>query len=312
MIDAYTIGITLALDNGVAAGIAAIRQDLAALDRAIASSTQGFLAMRRLSENLGSATFARPPIVPSTHAEASPTIAEPEVPNSSSPPPPTRLSVSLPLYSAPNVTAPGAPLSAPNSLPPDVTELRPPSVGRSNPAAPTGPAAPVNLRIEAEPSPAIPQLAESIAVSSFTSRAVSTAPAISPQSVKVSPIAPTLAVLPTVMPEPAAPSTRHSMSPQQSLTPTRMASVAPKVMTSQATASTRNDAQNRVETPPAAAQTQSKPMTGLSHGEIILDGARLGRWISDRLARAASRPGSGTTAFDPRISALYPGAPNGS
>ena len=33
MIDAYTIGITLALDNGVAAGIAAIRQDLAALDR---------------------------------------------------------------------------------------------------------------------------------------------------------------------------------------------------------------------------------------------------------------------------------------
>ena len=38
MIDAYTIGITLALNNGVADGIAAIRRDLAALDRAVDAS----------------------------------------------------------------------------------------------------------------------------------------------------------------------------------------------------------------------------------------------------------------------------------
>ncbi len=34
MIEAYTIGISLALDSGVGEGLAAIRQDLAAVDEA--------------------------------------------------------------------------------------------------------------------------------------------------------------------------------------------------------------------------------------------------------------------------------------
>ena len=46
MIDAYTIGITLALNNGVAEGIAAIRRDLAALDRAVDASAAGLMQLR--------------------------------------------------------------------------------------------------------------------------------------------------------------------------------------------------------------------------------------------------------------------------
>ena len=46
MIDAYTIGITLALNNGVADGIAAIRRDLAALDRAVDASAAGLAQLR--------------------------------------------------------------------------------------------------------------------------------------------------------------------------------------------------------------------------------------------------------------------------
>ncbi len=48
MIDAYTIGITIALEDGVSAGVATIKQDLLALDRAIQATTAGLLALRRL------------------------------------------------------------------------------------------------------------------------------------------------------------------------------------------------------------------------------------------------------------------------
>jgi hypothetical protein len=44
-------------------------------------------------------------------------------------------------------------------------------------------------------------------------------------------------------------------------------------------------------------------------GTIILDGALLGRWVADRLARQASRPVAGTTGIDPRINPTFPGAP---
>jgi hypothetical protein len=44
-------------------------------------------------------------------------------------------------------------------------------------------------------------------------------------------------------------------------------------------------------------------------GVIILDGAQLGRWIVDHLETLASRPGSAITGIDPRMNAIYPGAP---
>ncbi|MEJ0016750.1 MAG: hypothetical protein WDN25_09300 [Acetobacteraceae bacterium] len=46
-------------------------------------------------------------------------------------------------------------------------------------------------------------------------------------------------------------------------------------------------------------------------GTLVLDGAQLGRWMLDHLARHAARPGAGVTGIDPRINATYPGAPNG-
>lgn len=52
MIDAYTIGIRLALDDGVSAGIAAVRRDLATLDQAIALTAAGLVALRRLGEEI--------------------------------------------------------------------------------------------------------------------------------------------------------------------------------------------------------------------------------------------------------------------
>lgn len=46
-------------------------------------------------------------------------------------------------------------------------------------------------------------------------------------------------------------------------------------------------------------------------GILYMDGAQLGRWVVERLAKYASRPTAGTTGIDPRITASYPGAPVG-
>jgi hypothetical protein len=54
-------------------------------------------------------------------------------------------------------------------------------------------------------------------------------------------------------------------------------------------------------------QATSEPRQGV----LILDGVQLGRWIIDHIEREASRPGAMTTGIDPRMNAIYPGAPTG-
>jgi hypothetical protein len=46
-------------------------------------------------------------------------------------------------------------------------------------------------------------------------------------------------------------------------------------------------------------------------GMLIIDGAQLGRWVIDHLARQASRPMAGMTGIDPRMNPTFPGAPTG-
>ena len=59
----------------------------------------------------------------------------------------------------------------------------------------------------------------------------------------------------------------------------------------------------------ANTETASSPTT--MHGDVFLDGVRVGRWLSDKLARAANAPPSGSTAFDPRMGPSWPGAQQG-
>ena len=312
MIDAYTIGITLALDNGVATGIAAIRQDLAALDRAVATSALGLLAMRRLSENPGFSAFAGPTILlPSAHPAPSPTVEDRDQPASSTPPPSASSAALLPSHSSLDITIPAAPSPASNSLSPSVTEHRTLPDSPAAPAGPFRPAAPVGLGSELKSASVSRPPGDTAPVSYSPSPPAAPMPVPSPQPFAFPPAAAATPASPAPITKPAAPAAARSASPQHGTMPAPRASAAPKAMTSQAAPTPRPDAHDNTENSPAAAQTQSNPMAAPSHGEIILDGARLGRWMSDRLARAASRPGSGTTAFDPRISALYPGAPSG-
>ena len=82
MIDAYTIGIKLALDDGISAGIAAVRRDLATLDREVAFTAAGLVALRRLGQEIsivGPAVVHRAP-GSGAPAQASPKSQAPEQP----------------------------------------------------------------------------------------------------------------------------------------------------------------------------------------------------------------------------------------
>ena len=57
-----------------------------------------------------------------------------------------------------------------------------------------------------------------------------------------------------------------------------------------------------------ATQTIAPDRTGASAGELVLDGARFGRLICDRLARHIDHPRSGLTGADPRLTPTWPGA----
>ena len=54
--------------------------------------------------------------------------------------------------------------------------------------------------------------------------------------------------------------------------------------------------------PPAATSA------GPTEGDVYLDGALVGRWISRFLTQAAGRASAGPTGFDPRRGRLLPGA----
>lgn len=62
---------------------------------------------------------------------------------------------------------------------------------------------------------------------------------------------------------------------------------------------------------PSAAPPPSEPRSTALHGEIYVDGSRLGRWVTDRFVKAAQLPRAATTGFDPRMTPTWPGAPVG-
>ncbi len=334
MIESYEIGIALALDNGVSAGIAAIRQDLATLDRAVASSAAGLLTLRRLSEGLsGNAPGPLPPFTQPSPVLPAPTELATEIHAS---PPPSVLApwpLPAPIPATLIDSAPSAPWA--NDTPADAVRPPPPqpvitaalSAQPPSQPMPVPPVAAIATVASVVPKPSIPpHLPNRIAAANFSEpKAASPGPIRLPAS-KPMPIpdAPTFAPHPATpyragqihltpaAPLPPPPAPDHPEPP----TNNHFAPMAVRPAAAAAAASrpTRADRTEPLSLQPRASDASgSAPDSDTaSHGEIILDSARLGRWISDRLARAADRPQSGTTGFDPRVSPSYAGAPNGS
>ena len=304
MIDAYEIGISIALDNGVAAGIAAIRQDLDALDRAVANSATGLANLGRLSASLAATMPAYPtrlpPPPPATPAPAETAQAPTPVSMTATEAPRPSPQIAAPL--ATSDRPPSTPSILPTAMPPEfplrveppvrpMFDTTPPSKNSSSPTPPADttaqPQADNYLTLDTT------IIARSVAPPPVSERPLPsrTAPlAPHPQALLESPTP-----LPTVPLAPASPRPAAPLTPApHPIAPTLTVPLAPSPHPITLSA----PAQNHPQSPP--------------HGEIILDGARLGRWISDRLARAVDRPPSGATSFDPRITPNYAGAPNGS
>ncbi len=62
---------------------------------------------------------------------------------------------------------------------------------------------------------------------------------------------------------------------------------------------------------PSVAPPVAAGGSGLTGGDVLLDGTRMGRWVADHLARAAGRPQASSTAFDPSLSPRWPGTLQG-
>ena len=99
-----------------------------------------------------------------------------------------------------------------------------------------------------------------------------------------------------------------NLSPRVPPTTRRIDSVSPSV--APPIVETMDEVASRDASRPSSKSRQSmETAIEPSRGTIILDGALLGRWVMDRLARQASRPVAGTTGIDPRINATFAGAP---
>lgn len=311
MDDAYVVGIRLALDNGVSAGVTMIRHDLQELDKALAVSMNGLLRLQSLGDAVtrvvavrsGPMTSQAQPHVISQTESAPVAIIAPVAPPSGVQEPPSILPPAI--ERTVNMVTPAI-RDDRRHTPIDPTPI-------AVPALPFAKAPPAPARQAPEPSTSVATYAPSlfVAVSKPSPAAV-----IEPRPVRFDPAAETAApssdlipvapspVLPPAAPELAQTPDRAASAPQPLASPTA-APLAPPIALP-AYASTVAPAP-RASAAPAA----PTPTPGPTGGDVYLDGTRMGRWISDQLARDVGRPQAGTAGVDPRLSAIWPGALQG-
>jgi hypothetical protein len=344
MEDAYVIGIRLALDNGVSAGVAAIRDDLAKLDRAIAASTANLRQLQTVASSttaaaLGQAQPTRPPEQKPQSATETP--APPSVPQAThqitdAPQPiplATRTSETAPAQhraQTPSVQTEAAPRSIP--MPHTTPLLTPKSEAASRELRI---ASPERVMVTAEnpaqrsDQPAILPLSPS-SVSAPPTAAPLTPSAASPrrqeaaQTVQTPSAALSISVSAPTPRDAATGELHNPLQPVRGIqsAPTPPPPTARPHVTQQpripsapaksiaAPMPSPSQAAPPVALPPAAPQSSSST-TGPTGGDVFLDGTRLGHWISTSLSRSAGRPPSGTTGFDPRLGVTWPGTQHG-
>jgi len=294
VIDAASIGIRLALDDGVSAGIVTIRRDLAALDRAVGSSSANLLRLCGLAETLATLDFSR--LTEATRTAAAALLPRPHSVPAAQADAPAEISASDTPARAPASpvlpqAVPGAPARA--GEPPVPTPMaRRATVLRVEDVA--------SLRAPIASAPTVPPHLPALADFSPFGRALAAAPAPEP-----------LAVRAPVAPSPlsqAAPSS----APSDTTPPSAWQACLPAAPIADRTAPIRPTPRLPVEpTSPAAQHAGNAPAEQSEVAEIHMDGHVLGRFVTDHLARAATRPPAGGTGFDPRLSPAWPGPASG-
>ncbi len=330
MEDAYEIGIRLVLENGVSAGIAVLQNDLAAYDRALAATTGRLRTVTEAGRGM------KAPVGQSGAGSVVPDAArraEAEVPDAGQRHVPvTAPAMPLPAasFQAPTAASSVA-VAAPATLPPVALPVpsmpqaalpgRIPGLLQVRQRSPAAPEQPVRAKAEAEAQQTVPPLRHGPATAALMVMAVpppppryaryAPTPAAGQRPAVATPDGPDGRTMPVAAPDrredPPAPlavralfrSSAWNAPPTGADPASAGAQVAPRPANATAAAAT--------PAAPVAAAASSGPV----RGDVYLDGARVGRWMSDRLAREADRPQAGVTGFDPRLGPAWPGSLHG-
>lgn len=320
MIDAYTIGIRIALDDAVSTGIEAILAQLAKLDTATRASESRLTDLIKLGRQI-SVVQVPTAIRPATKSTQNSPTAQPV----RNPDPPSVSSVVPTKDRGPSISgvAPAAGTEKPN--PPMVVRTLPARAPqpRSEPdrtrgptdkggqsASSSAPAASYRVRLRS--------VDDSPGKQALSLQAVLPRPSVqAPQDTIKSPVR----AAPSV-PEPAG----AERIPQMERQEPGWAVLLPTTPNAGKTERTEPSAKppSAAPFPSAKAREQSAMLpsskskeellssarpsgTQSVTGQLILDGSQLGRWIADTLSTAVSRPASGMTGFDPRMTPGWPG-----
>ncbi len=314
MEDAYEIGIRLVLENGVSAGIAVLQNDLAAYDRALAATTGQLRTVTEAGRGVKAPVGqgGTGPVVPGAAARA-----EMEVPDAGqgrgrelpAPAPAMPLpAASLPAPARPPAVAVAAPAKVPPVPPPAMPRaevpgrvLAPLQGALRSPSAPEQP-----VRAKAEAQQGVPPSGRGPATAALTVMAVP------PPPLRYARYAPVAGQLPAG----TAPHGPGDGRPLPVAAPDRREDQPVPLAAREPFPSPAWNAAPLPASAPAAAATSAAPVaaaesSGPVQGDVFLDGARVGRWMSDRLAREADRPQAGVTGFDPRLGPAWPGSLHG-
>jgi hypothetical protein len=327
MIDAYTIGITLALDNGVSVGLATIRRDLIALNGVVEGSGMRLKNLTRAAAALqirpGIAdSNSKSPTAPVrgrgdraiTAASGSPS-SDPGLFAPSRLDLPTVAKALMPIFSPPaaqsvaniGMISAGYPgMMSPETPPiiPDFLDSAPVMSREWHQGATIADFAPARYPLET-----LPATSTGVAPADGSAHRFSVgkdgAPPLSAVANAVSPRSPPGE--PNISPSLVG----HSVSPHPLQQPTAGA----QMDLSQTSRAAPYDASAQPHPPsgdptlPSAVPPPSEPPSAALQGDVYVDGSRLGRWMTDRLVKAAELPRSATTGFDPRMTPTWPGAP---
>lgn len=329
MSDAYTVGINLALNNSVSEGLASIRPDLGTLNRVIDDSAIGMKRLEKIAKNLK--------IAPRQDT------ASTDQPKS-----PTRAPASTKAQGATR-PAPTEFMHMDGNKRPDPSSARYNIVGRLA-SAPTGSEMPHRSAITSATVPVVSSATalprswntaagnvggeasrSPVAPASVLDRVQSwaTRSRLAVADLSISPTRPTTidsagresnsvdasqrsrhrmanavrATESVAVPYPQAPAVSRSPISSRTLLGADLGATgaaAPKNLSTSALF-------NLPSAVPPPADARASPV----QGDVYLDGSRLGKWVVDHLTKSLDRPRTGTTGFDPTLTATWPGAPIG-
>ena len=336
MVDAYEIGIELALQDGVSAGLEAVTREMAALDVAVASSSAGLMALIRTAGMAVEAVAAVGGIRVRAPAASEPAAA--------------RQSGEDEAVAPGERAAPTVRDEEPGSVAP-VTVVRGDSgeaVGQTV-AAGEAAAAPERTLVrevsrEVERTPVIAPVAVVTRAGQQTEAGPREEAVVPAREGSAVPVRDMLAPMMGRQGTAAAPATAPTMMerPGTAVTPatapTLRAEVAQALPGRRATVEADrlggvmgrerdgfDDGQRGAAAPMGTAAGVERPRPGGSAagadrtvapmrmaagpggggGTVLLDGRLVGEWLMDRMARDAGRPGAGTTSFDSRQGAAW-------